>query len=70
MHKHNPMVVVAVAVARLLWNNSRDLCLRSLIVRGHLRSQDHDPVSKDDLSSCVTLSLNLTLSLTLTLFSN
>ena len=66
MYEHDPMIVVAV-VAQLLRKNSRDLCLSSLIVRGRLRSQGHDPVPREDLSSCVTLSLTLTLPLILTL---
>ena len=52
MYEHDPVIVVVVA--GLLGNTSGDLCLRALIVQGHTRSQGHDPVSRNDLSSYLT----------------
>ena len=68
MYEHDPVVVVVVA--GLLGNTSGDLCLRALIVQSHTRPQGHDPVSRNDLSSYLTLTLTLSLSSTLTVSSN
>ena len=68
MYEHDPVIVVVVA--GLLGNTSGDLCLPALKVQGHTRSQRHEPVSGNDLSSYLTLTLTLSLSSTLTLSSN